>query len=257
MHRTPSNAYNACGHNRDLRPTTISPTEPITDLRHVPIRECGEEMVDFLDLCPALRLDRPRFTYRRETLARRRVAEMLCAAQQNLPDGYHLAVVEGWRAPHIQKRMYLGVWRRAQTMHPDWSEVKLRRYVNRYTAPYDAKNVPPPHSTGGAVDVILVRADGSPYDHTTPFKRLDDKCFAFDAPGLSEEARTTRRILAEALLPTGLTNYPSEYWHWSFGDQGWAYRGGHEAAVYGPILPENWEPAAEDLVEEPLVLLEY
>ena len=39
---------------------------------------------------------------------------------------------------------------------------------------------------------------------------------------------------------TGLTNYPSEYWHWSYGDQGWAYRGGHPAALYGMIEPPGW-----------------
>ena len=73
--------------------------------RAPPIRilECGEEMVDFLALCPDLLLDRPRFQYRRETLLRRTVAEKLCAAERLLPEGYRFLVIEGWRPPHIQQ----------------------------------------------------------------------------------------------------------------------------------------------------------
>ena len=42
--------------------------------------------------------------------------------------------------------------------------------------------------------------------------------------------------LGAALLEGGLTNYPSEYWHWSYGDQGWAYRTGANQALYGVTL---------------------
>lgn len=103
--------------------------------------------------------------------------------------------------------------------------------------------------------MILVRPDGSPHDHTTPFHRFDPACFAFAAQGLSDEARRTRAILAEALSPTVLSNYPSEYWHWSFGDQGWAYRERQEAAIYGPVTPMEWTPDPADLVDAPLRLI--
>lgn len=235
---------------------TISPAEPITDLKRVPIIECGEPLVDFMEVCPGVILDRPRFNYRRETLVRERVAEAIRQAIARLPKDYHLAVVEGWRPMHIQRRMYLGIWQRFKEKHPDWSDVKLRRVVNRYTAPYDSPKVPPPHSTGGAIDVILVRAGGSPYDHTTPYDRFDPACYSMDAPGLSAEATRTRQILKEIFAETVLTNYPSEYWHWSFGDQGWAYRGGHEAALYAQTEPPNYVPHAPDVTDEPLRLLD-
>lgn len=234
----------------------ISPAEPITDLKRVPIVECGEPLVDFMEACPGVILDRPRFNYRRETLVRERVAEAIRQAIAKLPKDYHLAVVEGWRPMHIQRRMYLGIWQRFKEKHPDWSDVKMRRVVNRYTAPYDSPKVPPPHSTGGAIDVILVRADGSPYDHTTPYDRFDPACYSMDAPGLSVEATRTRQILKEIFADTVLTNYPSEYWHWSFGDQGWAYRGGHEAALYAPTAPPDYVPHAPDVTDEPLRLLD-
>jgi zinc D-Ala-D-Ala dipeptidase len=176
---------------------------------------------------------------------------MLWEANKRLPAGYRLAIIEGWRPPHIQRRMYLTVWQQFQERHPDWSDVKLKRVVNRFTAPMNLR-VPPPHTTGGAVDVALVLTDGTPCDAHSPYDWDDPASFPFDAPGLSDEARRTRAMLADALIPTGLTNYPSEYWHWSYGDQGWAYRGGHPYALYAAITPPNWTPDPADEGESPL-----
>lgn len=235
-------------------PKPISLAEPVTDLRRIKIFECGEPLVDYREACPLLLIDRPRFNYRRETLVRRTVATFLDQASRSLPKGYRLAIIEGWRGPHIQHRMWLAGRKRFQELHPDWSETKLKRMVNRYTAPLSDK-VPPPHSTGGAVDVTLLRDDGSYHDHSNPFEMYDPRGFAFAAPGLSDEARKTRQVLAAAFAETGLTNYPSEYWHWSYGDQGWAYRGGHPHAIYGAVTPVGFEPDPNDLGDEPFEFL--
>jgi D-alanyl-D-alanine dipeptidase len=234
----------------------ISLAEPVTELRHVPIIDNGEPLVDFLAHCPDLAQDAPRFLYRRETLARQSVARMLCEANETLMKrGFRLAIVEGWRPPHIQRRMYMGIWNRLKERNPEWSEIKLRRVANRYTAPLHGK-VPPPHSTGGAVDLILADLEGTIQDHCSPYDTYDPACYLFHAKGLSDAARRTRELLREAIEPTGMTNYPSEYWHWTYGDQGWAYRGGHPHALYGPITPEGYMPAPEDLSDQPLVLQE-
>src|SRR5688500_15986265 len=99
-----------------------SAAEPVSALRYIPIRENGEELLDFLALCPKLILDRPRFRYRRETVVRKTVADMLCQAANALPDGYRLAIIEGWRPPYIQRRMYRTVWEMFVKDHPDWSD---------------------------------------------------------------------------------------------------------------------------------------
>jgi hypothetical protein len=39
---------------------------------------------------------------------------------------------------------------------------------------------------------------------------------------------------APPLAAAGLVNYPTEWWHWSFGDRYWAMATGSEAALYGP-----------------------
>jgi D-alanyl-D-alanine dipeptidase len=208
--------------------------------------------VDFLALCADLRLDRPRFRYRRETLLRQTVAEKLCAASRLLPEGVQFNVIEGWRAPHIQARMYRATWNWWRERRPTWSEATLRRVVNRFTAPTDDPRVPPPHTTGAALDVMLVGAAGEPMDLCAPYDPFDPRGFSFDATGLSPTARESRRMLREALETVGITNYPSEYWHWSYGDQGWAYRGNHLHALYGAVTPPGWSPAPEDLIDAPL-----
>lgn len=33
-----------------------------------------------------------------------------------------------------------------------------------------------------------------------------------------------REIMSKALASIGLINYPTDYWHWSYGDRYWAYQ---------------------------------
>ena len=232
-----------------------SPSEPVSALRRVRIVECGEPLVDYAAACPDLILDRPRYRYKRETLLRASVAEKVCRANALLPSGVRLAMIEGWRAPHIQRRMYAAIWNDFALLHPDWSEAQLRETVDRYSAPLIA-SVPPPHTTGGALDVLLADDLGRLLDFHSPYALTDPAGFGFDAPHLSDEALANRRLLAVALRSVGITNYPSEYWHFSYGDQGWAYRGGESHAVYGAVTPPDWFPDPLEDIEAPLEPLE-
>jgi zinc D-Ala-D-Ala dipeptidase len=226
----------------------------VTLVRKVPIRENGEPLVDFLQVAPRAVQARSRFDYKRETLVRVTVADMIRIASESLPTGYTLAIIEGWRPPHVQRRMYLSTWNRFKEQHPEWSDAQLRRVANRYTAPLNS-SVPPPHSTGGAVDFTLLDEAGQECDMMSPFTRLNPRAFSFDAEALSDAARRNRNILGEALSKSGLTNYPSEYWHWSYGDQGWAYRGGYPYALYGRTEPPGYLAPEEDDLDEPFVFL--
>ena len=103
---------------------------------------------------------------------------------------------------------------------------------------------PPPHTTGGAVDLSIVTAAGERFDMITPFEMGWDSAPAF-IEGLSDTARANRQMLFDVLNATGLTNFPGEWWHWSYGEPGWALRGGHPAALYGAIPDDeipDWEP---------------
>lgn len=231
----------------------ISPAEPVSVLKSIPIIECGEPLVDYLKAIPELLNDEPVFAYHRETLLRQSVVERLAKAVQATPPEFKLIILEGWRGLHIQQRMYLTALEHWRKRHPDWSDVALRRAANRFTAPPDYPRVPPPHTTGGALDIGLRRADGSRCDFHSPYERSDPLSFPTDAKSLSEKARFHRDLLRSILHEAGITNYPSEYWHFSYGDQGWAYRGGHPNAIYGPVEPPDWCPDPRDVLDKPLV----
>ena len=219
------------------------PAEDQDELDAVRIEDNGEPLVDFLSHCPSdtliLSAEHPVFEFPRVHLLRRSVAEMICQAARNLPDGLRLQIVEGYRPIAVQRAMYRHALERAREKMPDADETAIAREAGRYSAPPDAPT-PPPHLTGGAVDLEIVGAEGVRLDFTSPFDLLDNAQAAFDAEGLSDEARRNRELLRCVLEPTGLTNYADEWWHWSYGDNGWALRVGADKAIYDKIeMPKD------------------
>jgi zinc D-Ala-D-Ala dipeptidase len=212
--------------------------ESLAAQARVPIRDNGEPLVDFVGLSPRLRFAErhPAYDFARVHLARRRVAETLAEAAERLPDRLELVVVEAWRSPAVQRQMYTATEREFREKHPEWSPAILRRVVNRFSAPPDHR-VPPPHCTGGAVDVNITTANGEPLDFTSPFPPTSRRSAATGVRGLSPTARANRDLLVATLAGVGFSTYPSEWWHWEYGTPGWALRTGQPAAIYGLIEP--------------------
>ena len=52
---------------------------------------------------------------------------------------------------------------------------------------------------------------------------------------ISLEAQKNRSIMSRALSSVGFVNYPTEYWHWSYGDRYWAYHKHKTYAIYGMV----------------------
>ena len=219
----------------------MSQTQPAEDqdeLDAVPIEDNGEPLVDFLSGCDSDKLllspKHPVFDFPRVHLLRASVAQMICRAAKQLPDGMRLQIVEGYRPIQVQRAMYRHALEQARQKMPDANERAIALEAGRYSAPPDAVT-PPPHLTGGAVDLEIVGAGGARLDFTSPFDLLDNAQAAFDAPGISAQARRNRDLLKSILEPTGLTNYADEWWHWSYGDNGWALRVGADTAIYDKI----------------------
>jgi hypothetical protein len=51
-------------------------------------------------------------------------------------------------------------------------------------------------------------------------------------PDIPPEARRNRDLLGAALASAGFVNYPTEWWHWSYGDRYWAFTTGNRYARY-------------------------
>jgi D-alanyl-D-alanine dipeptidase len=143
--------------------------------------------------------------------------------------------VEGFRTLEAQRLQHEANRRIFETMFPDMAPDRLQALLEDFSAPPDVPAVPPPHSTGGAMDLHLLDERGEMVDLISPFTMEQTvDVGAWDAP-VSEAARRNRDILKAILESEGITNYPGEFWHWSYGDQGWAHRGGHPHALYGRL----------------------
>lgn len=61
-----------------------------------------------------------------------------------------------------------------------------------------------------------------------------------DHPDVPVHARNARTMLGNAMRRAGFVNYPTEWWHWSYGDRYWALLTGAPHAHYGPTeLPST------------------
>ncbi len=98
----------------------------------------------------------------------------------------------------------------------------------------------PPHTTGGALDCTLVDLyTNCEVNMGTPIDALSDQAQTF-SPDISEEARNNRMILFSVMHEGGFVNLPTEWWHYSYGDQYWAAFRGEDVARYSSIekLPD-------------------
>ncbi|MHB6904170.1 M15 family metallopeptidase [Streptomyces sp. CB02959] len=199
----------------------------------IPVAECGERLVD-VRLGDSLLVDTRKqdptdtFAYLREG-----VVERLLKAQMMLPQGLRLLFVEGYRPPSLQREYFEEYADQLRAAHLDWSAEQIHSAASRYVSPPEIA----PHSAGAAVDLTLAGADGHELDLGTRMNADPEEsagaCYTH-AANISEEARANRELLGTVLTAAGMVNYPTEWWHWSFGDRYWALITGEAAALYGP-----------------------
>ncbi|ULR50524.1 M15 family metallopeptidase [Streptomyces deccanensis] len=212
-------------------PSIILMSDP--EVAGVPVQECGEPLVDLREL-PFVVVDSrqadPEGAYAH---LREGVAWRLARAARLLPDGLRLLVTEGYRPLSLQIHYFERYAAELRLANPDWSEEYLHVQTSRSLSPPEIG----PHVAGAAVDLTLCTAAGEELDMGTRLdaspEESDDACYT-DAPNISETARRNRRTLSAALTTAGLVNYPTEWWHWSYGDRYWALMTGAPNALYGP-----------------------
>jgi SAM-dependent methyltransferase len=131
--------------------------EPVTAIDRVPIRETGEPLADVKSVLRDA-------DFREEpTLLRKTVAEMLAHAESLLPPGHRFYIKCAYRSIARQTEMYKNFYQELVNAHPEWPQSRVRREINKFLAPPDAKH-PPGHSTGAAVDLTILGPDGVELD---------------------------------------------------------------------------------------------
>ena len=223
--------------------TPIPPLAANNGWRDVPIEPVDEALVRVADIGGRVR-DDPR--YHRSGLpgaqeagwVRERVADALARVAAGLPGGMTLVVWDGYRSIETQAALYDGYLAELTMVHPDHPAGALEEAAARYvTPPSRAPDAPPPHLTGGAVDLTLGDGDGRPLDLGTDFDAFVPEAGARaleDAPG---PARDLRRLLFWSMWEMGFTAYLEEWWHFDLGDQFWGLVRARPARYAGAAAP--------------------
>lgn len=198
----------------------------------VGICDCGEPLVDARSAGVRTAVDHPRATSPAETRFRCResVLALLKLADDALPDGIDLVLTEAHRPLELQRVYWEADLQAVREAHPDLSPEEAAAETAKYVAP---PWIVPPHSTGGAVDVILF--DGA--EELPMGCELNEQCPAMrtDFDDLPRSKLRNRRLLRETMTGVGFVNYGHEWWHYSYGDRYWAYTTGTEPAIYGGL----------------------
>ncbi|GAA3576585.1 M15 family metallopeptidase [Amycolatopsis ultiminotia] len=199
---------------------TILLADPRVHAMHV--RDNGDPLIP-LEFAPAVRV-------------RAGLAARLAEARSALPPGVHLRIIEGHRSVADQRAILDEYTGQLRALHPDADEAELNRLASRFVAPVAVA----PHVAGAAVDLTLVDDAGEELWMGTPVDATPEQsdgacCFAAE---VDPTARGNRTLLADALGGAGLVNYPTEWWHWSYGDRYWALLTGAGHARYGPVEAE-------------------
>ncbi|WP_244132668.1 M15 family metallopeptidase [Burkholderia sp. BCC0397] len=214
---------------------------PLSDpaVRSIALQESHEGFVDLAAFDERIAVDLSRSVVSNPSphflKVRRGVAERLVAAAYSLPAGLRLYVKEGYRPLALQREYFTSHLAQLRaTLNPPPPDDALYELASHYVAPPEVAG----HPTGAAVDLTLMSADGTELDMGCMLDATDQEssgaCYTHNA-FISRAAAGNRKILIDALTRAGFTNYPSEWWHWSFGDRYWAVMQNESHAIYGPV----------------------
>ena len=221
-----------------------------------PIVDCGEPLVALpsvllrLEPHPYVAAGAPYgagadpFQLRSGVLARLLRAQVdLQTRQANLC----LAIFDAWRPLAVQAYMVEhAVDAECSLRETDRDDAEqmaeVRAAVNRFwAAPSRDPATPPPHSTGAAVDLTLAsRSDGIPLAMGGAIDAIDvisEPDHYASAPVGSEQWvwHDRRQLLASVMGTAGFVQHPNEWWHFSHGDQMWAWQADADQAIYAGV----------------------
>ena len=148
---------------------------------------------------------------RRKPMLRRSVVHRINCARALLRPPFDLVILDAYRTLDEQRVLL--------------DHYSLGGPTGRFVASVEPDAIRPPHTTGGAVDLTL-SWNGKPLGLGTDFDAFIDAAQLHAFEHVEGTIRQLRRILAGCLLQSGFATYEIEWWHWSFGDDVWAYANG-------------------------------
>ncbi len=207
----------------------------------IPINECMEELISLKNQSELLYSPAPEspFTENDYTWLRKTVYQRLCQAQQLLPNNWYFRVYEGFRSIKVQKILFDQQYQALLKKFPKKNKEDLFYETTQLVSPvvnFDGSINIPAHNTGAAVDLEIVTQTGKLVDMGMAIKDwqqvMPELCL-MNCQILSKNVKKNRKIFLEIMTDFDFVNYPTEWWHFSYGDRYWAYHKGAANAIYG------------------------
>lgn len=214
--------------------------------QQIPILECSEPLVPITSENFALenphpyqKLGAPYHNSKADSpyYLREGVRDSLMVAktqlQQNHPH-WKILIFDAYRPVEVQQFMVdytFAEIAQAQGCELPVSEEKrqviLEKVYQFWAVPSLDRTTPPPHSTGGALDVTLVDENHQKIDMGSPIDEISERSypdyFASSNEPQEQQYHRHRQILKDVMIAAGFQQHPHEWWHFCLGDQMWAW----------------------------------
>jgi D-alanyl-D-alanine dipeptidase len=186
---------------------------------------------------------------------RQTVCDRLLIAQTKLQDihpGWQIQIFDAYRPIAVQQFMVDHTFLElVQVNNLIPAQLTTQQHQDFLTQVYEFWAVPnldpampPPHSTGGAIDVTLVTNSGEIVDMGSAIDELSPRSypnfFADSKDAKAQQAYQQRQLLNQVMITAGFQRHPNEWWHFCYGDQMWAWLTNQtsessELAIYGRV----------------------
>ena len=160
-------------------------------------------------------------------------------------NSFYLLIYDSWRPIEVQEFMFNRAFKlECKRLNIEASGKDIERYpiiqkkVEKFWAyPSFDEKCPPPHSTGGALDITLADKYGNEMDMGSNIDQMDEKSNPDFYKNIETEEATIwndrRSLLKEIMVQFEFVQHPNEWWHFSYGDQLWAWKNKKDSALYG------------------------
>jgi len=162
-------------------------------------------------------------------------------------NSFQLLIYDSWRPIEVQEFMFKRAFMyECKRLEIDASANDIERYpliqkkIEKFWAyPSFDESCPPPHSTGGALDITLADKYGKVIDMGSNIDQMDEKSKPEFFNNIDNEEAIIwnyrRNLLKEIMVRFEFVQHPNEWWHFSYGDQLWAWKHKKDSAFYGRI----------------------
>ncbi len=233
---------------------------PKRPYHHIPIQECNEALIPIPGELfavetphPYEKLGAPYGGYSPYFL-RETVVEKLLIAQNNLQQqhpNWQIQIFDAYRPVSVQQFMVDYAFAEALQMKgfssqdisqipPSQLEQIWEQVYQIWAPPSLDLATPPPHSTGSAVDITLMDDKGKVINMGSPIDEMSERSLPdyyreHTSHPQAKEFSHHRQLLCDVMVAAGFVRNPREWWHFSYGDQMWAWLSGETTAKYGRI----------------------